>query len=363
MSHRPVNFAAGPAILAPEVLSAAARGVEALPDLGLSILEISHRWPTFDAIIGDARDRLRRLLGVPETHDILFLQGGARAQFAQVPLSFLRPGQQASYVLTGAWSKYALKEAGVLGQASVLATGEDGNFSELPSLADAALPPDTAYVHTTSNNTIFGTQWQELPDFGGARHVCDMSSDILSRPIDVGRFGLVYAGAQKNLGPAGVTLVIIDKAWMAEARDDIPSIWQYRVQAAKDSMFNTPPCFAIYVCGLAARWLEELGGVPAIQARNEQKAAMVYELIDASGGFYRGHVARAEHRSRMNVTWRTADPELEPRFVKEAEAEGLKGLKGHRSVGGLRASIYNAMPVEGVERLVDFMQRFARAHG
>ena len=359
MGERPVNFSAGPAILPPSVLHEASRGVMALPEGGLSILEISHRSPTFARIIDGARDGLRRLLRVPDTHDILFLQGGARAQFAQVPLNFLGDAT-AAYVDTGAWSTYALDEARRMGRAEEVASGRELGYTALPDLSSVQLAAHTAYVHTTSNNTIYGTQWQELPDFGGVRHVCDMSSDILSRPIDVARFGLVYSGAQKNAGPAGVTIVLIDKDWMASAPGDIPAIWRYATQAAKGSMYNTPPTFAIYVVGLVVKWIEELGGVEAVAAQNQRKAALLYEVIDGSDGFWQASVAEPGHRSRMNVTWRPADPELAPRFVSEALAQGLSGLKGHRAIGGLRASIYNAMPISGVERLVDFMDGFAR---
>ncbi len=363
MSNRPVNFAPGPSILDLSVLEQAAKDVVAMEGPGLSILEVSHRSPTFERILHDARDGIRALLNVPDTHDILFLQGGARGQFAQVPLNFLRPGQTAAYVDTGAWSKYALAEAQVLGTATAVASSQGDGYTHLPDLTDVALPDDTAYVHTTSNNTIYGTEWPTLPDFGEVPHVCDMSSDILSRPVDVSRFHMIYAGAQKNAGPAGVTLAILDKAWMASGRVDIPSIWRYGVQAKKGSTYNTPPVFAIYVVGLVVRWLQELGGVDAIHARNEHKATMLYEAIDGSHGFYRGTVTVPAHRSRMNVTWRLPSEELERRFVAEAAEAGLVSLKGHRSVGGIRASIYNALPVDGVERLVSFMERFRAQHG
>ncbi|MBD91189.1 MAG: 3-phosphoserine/phosphohydroxythreonine aminotransferase [Deltaproteobacteria bacterium] len=359
MSERPVNFSAGPAILPLEVLEEASRAVFALDDVGLSILEISHRSPPFEAIIEAARDGVRRALGVPESHDVLFLQGGARAQFAQVPLNFLNDGQTAAYVNTGAWSTYAIDEAARLGSAAEVATGEPSGFSELPDLGGLELGAETAYVHTTSNNTIYGTQWQSLPTFGEVPHVCDMSSDIFSRPVDVSGFKLIYAGAQKNAGPAGVTLVIIDKAWMAQAREDIPAIWRYATHAAKDSMYNTPPTFPIYVVGLVTQWIELQGGVERVAEINERKAGLIYEAIDASD-VWECAVAEPSHQSRMNVAWRTRDPELAPRFVAEAAEAGLSGLKGHRKVGGLRASIYNAMPLSGVETLVEFMSDFAR---
>jgi len=359
MNERPVNFSAGPAILPLEVLEEASRSVVALEGVGLSILEISHRSPPFEAIIAAAREGIRTALEVPDTHDVLFLQGGARAQFAQVPLNFLRSGTSAAYVNTGAWSAYAVEEAARLGTAADVASGESSAFSRLPDVSDLRFGADTAYVHTTSNNTIYGTQWQELPDFGETPHVCDMSSDIFSRPVDVSRFKLIYAGAQKNAGPAGVTLVIVDKAWMAQAREDIPAIWRYATHAAKDSMYNTPPTFPIYVVGLVTQWIERQGGVERIAENNERKAGLIYDAIAASA-VWECAVEEPSHQSRMNVAWRTRDPELAPRFVAEAAQAGLSGLKGHRKVGGLRASIYNAMPLSGVEKLANFMDQFAR---
>ena len=362
MRQRPVNFSAGPAILPESVLAEASEGVVALKDLGLSILEISHRSPTFEHIIAETRERLRALLNVPETHDILFLQGGARGQFAQVPLNFLKTGTTAAFIDTGTWSAGAIAEAARLGQTSVLASSAAQSYAGLPDLQGLRLPDDCAYVHSTSNNTIYGTQWADLPTFEGVANVCDMSSDILSRPIDVSQFSLIYAGAQKNAGPAGVTLVIIDKAWMADAREDIPVIWRYQTQAAKASMYNTPPVFPIYVVGLVARWLEEMGGLNAIEAHNRDKAALLYAAIEGSSGFYSSTVSDPCARSLMNVTWRIADTQLEPLFVQQALECGLSGVKGHRKVGGLRASIYNAMPRSGVEKLVEFMADFARRH-
>ena len=363
---RPVNFSPGPSIVAPEVLAQASQALLGVPDVqGLSIVEISHRLPWFEKIVEETEAALRRLLAVPDTHTILFLQGGARGQFAQVPLNWLRPGTTAAYVDTGVWSRAAYDDARAIaalggGEARLVASGEAAGYKVLPELAGVSLPEGTAYVHTTSNNTIYGTQWPTMPTFGAVPHVSDMSSDILSRPIDVAAFKLIYAGAQKNAGISGVTMCILDKAWMAAAREDIPSIWQYRVQDAHDSMYNTPPTFAIYVTLLTCRWLESLGGVAGIAARNEAKAGALYAAIDGSDGFYRG-VVDPRHRSRMNVTWRLPSEELEKRFVAEAEAAGLHHLKGHRKAGGIRASLYNALPVEGVERLVAFMDAFRRS--
>ncbi len=363
-ADRPVNFSAGPAILPLEVLEEAARGVIALDGIGLSVMEISHRSAAFETIYERAHEGLKRLLRVPDTHEVLFLQGGARGQFAQVPLNFLKQGQTARFVVSGYWAQGALEEAATLGQAEALVSSEDRQFAELPSLDGVDIPKGTAYVHTTSNNTLYGTQWPQMPSFGpDVRHVCDMSSDILSRPIDVSDYALIYAGAQKNAGPSGITIVIVDKQWMAEGRQDIPKIWRYDVMAKNQSMYNTPPTFAIYCVDLVAQWLEGLGGLDAIAERNETKARLLYDAIDGSGGFYRGTVTRPEHRSRMTVTYRLPSEQLDKQFVAESAGQGLVGLKGHRAVGGIRASIYNAMDVAGVERLVDFMQDFARRHG
>ena len=362
MAERPVNFSAGPAILAPSVLEEASRAVLALDGVGLSILEISHRSPPFEAVLFDARDRIRRLMNVPDTHEILFLQGGARQQFAQLAFNFLTPGASGAYVDTGEWARYAMEEAKVLGETYALASSKEQGYKVLPPLEGAAPREGTRYVHTTSNNTIYGTQFQTLPDFGALPHICDMSSDILSRPVDVSRFSMIYAGAQKNAGPAGVTLVILDKAFMESGRKDMPKIWQYRVQAGQDSMFNTPPTFAIYVVGLVMKWIEEQGGAEGMARLNEAKARLLYDAIDGSDGFYRANVASWEHRSRMNVCWRLATEELEKAFVKESAAQGLSQLKGHRNAGGLRASLYNQLPIAGVERLVSFMHDFKKSH-
>lgn len=367
--ERPWCFNPGPAMLPASVREEAARAVRELEEPRLSVLEISHRGPTFEGILREARDGLRELLGVPDTHEILFLQGGARTQFAQVPLNFLTEGTSASHVVTGIWAEGAHEEASRLGEARVLASSKERDFRVLPSLEGVEPPSGTAYVHTTSNNTVIGTQWPELPDFGEVPHVCDMSSDFLSRPFDVSRFSLVYAGAQKNVGPAGVTLVIVDRRWMEAGRDDVPAIWHYGTHAAKGSTFNTPPVFAIHVVGLMVRWLADRGGLEAIAERNEAKARAVYEAIERSGGFYRPVVEEPAHRSRMNPTFTISDDgpkegaELVERFLAEADEAGLQGLKGHRKVGGLRASLYNAMPLEGAERLASFMDDFARRHG
>jgi len=361
---RPFNFSPGPSILAPEVLEQAAAALISLPEAGgLSVAEISHRGAIFEALAEETRVRLRRLLGIADTHEVLFLQGGARGQFAQLALNWLTPGAVGAYVDTGVWARGAFDEAATLGQAQIIASGEADDYARLPDLDGVELPEGCRFVHTTSNNTIYGTQWQPLPDFGHHPHLCDMSSDILSRPIDVNSFAMIYAGAQKNAGLAGLTLVIVDRAWMEQARADIPAIWQYRVQARSGSMFNTPPTFAIYVTLLVCRWLEGLGGLEAVASRNALKAETLYGVIDDSGGFYRGMVLDAAHRSRMNVTWRLPSVELEQAFVREATAAGLQQLKGHRKAGGIRASLYNALPQEAVDALVAFMADFQARYG
>lgn len=379
-----INFSPGPGVVARPVIEQAAQALLGVPELrGLSIVEISHRLPFFEKIVADTKARLAKLLAIPDTHDILFLQGGARTQFAQIPLNWLVPGKSAAYVETGVWSEGAIEEARASiggGSVDVIASGRASNYTELPSLASITLPADTAYVHTTSNNTIYGTQWHPMPDFvreertaparadfvreGGERvpHLSDMSSDILSRPLDVSRFAMIYAGAQKNAGISGVTLIIIDKAFMEAARRDIPSIWQYRVMAANDSLYNTPPTFAIYCTNLVCQWLEGEGGVEAIAARNRRKANALYEAIDGSDGFYRANIQTRAHRSEMNVTFRLPTPELDTRFVAEGEAAGLHHMKGHRKAGGIRVSLYNAVPESGVERLIAFMGRFRAGH-
>ncbi len=364
---RPFNFSPGPSIVAPEVIEGAIAALRGVPEVqNLSIVEISHRLPWFEGVVADTEKALRSLLGVPDDYVVLFLQGGARQQFAQAPLSWLVPGKVGAYVDTGVWARAAYDDAVTLGDARIVASGEASDYAALPDLAGVQWPDELAYVHTTSNNTIYGTQWgtgalgaqdQNWPDFGAVPHLCDMSSDILSRPIDVSKFKMIYAGAQKNAGISGVTMIILERAFMEAGRKDIPSIWQYRVQEKNQSMYNTPPTLAIYATLLTCRWLETQGGVAGIAARNERKAAALYAAIDGSDGFYRG-MAKVSDRSRMNVTFRLANEALDKRFIAECEAAGLHHLKGHRKAGGLRASLYNAMPEEGVAKLVEFMHDF-----
>jgi phosphoserine aminotransferase len=362
MTKRIFNFSAGPAILPEPVLEEAQRNLMALPGVGMSVLEISHRSKTFDAIIQGVEADIRKLAGVPDDYHILFLQGGASLQFAMVPMNLLPPDRSADYIVTGSWSKKAVKEAQKQGRVKIAGSTEEGNFSRIPRQAELTLDPQAAYVHYTTNNTIFGTQWKRAPETGGVPLVADASSDILSRPIDIKRHGLVYAGAQKNLGPAGVTLVIIRDDLLARSPGGLPALLDYNTHAKNRSLYNTPPVFAIYIIGLVTKWLIEQGGLETAARLNEEKARLIYEAIDSSGGFYRPH-ADPDSRSAMNVTFRLTSEDLEKTFVAEAKGAGMDGLKGHRSVGGIRASIYNAFPRGGVEALASFMAEFRKRNG
>jgi phosphoserine aminotransferase len=360
-THRIYNFSAGPATLPLAVLEEAQRDLVSLPGVGMSVMEISHRSKPFDAIIQGAEADFRALAGISSEYKVLFLQGGASLQFTMVPMNLAGPGATADYIVTGEWGKKALKEAKRTGVAHVAASTEGENFRRVPAQSEIACTPGAAYAHMTSNNTIFGTQWADVPEVGGAPLVCDASSDIFSRPIDVSKFGLIYAGAQKNLGPSGVTVVVIREDLLARSGDGLPPMLSYRVQADSQSLYNTPPVFGIYVLRLVLKWLTGLGGLSAIGAINDRKARMLYEELDRSP-FWRPHAAR-DSRSTMNVTFRLPSEELEKLFVKESTAAGFDGLKGHRSVGGLRASIYNAFPEQGVAALVEFMREFEKTRG
>jgi phosphoserine aminotransferase len=355
------NFSAGPAVLPLPVLEEAQRDLLELPGVGMSVMEISHRSKAFDAIIQGAEADLRSLAGIPNNYKVVFLQGGASLQFSMVPMNLLTPGTTADYIVTGEWSKKALKEAKKVGATRVAATTESGNFTRVPKPQDIAAAPDAAYVHMTSNNTIFGTAFHYVPETGAAPLVCDASSDIFSRPIDVSRFGLIYAGAQKNLGPSGVTVVIVREDLLARSSDALPTMLNLKVQAENGSLYNTPPVFGIYILRLVLKWLVGLGGLDAIGRINERKARTLYDELDRSS-FWRPH-AEKDSRSWMNITFRLPSEELEQRFVKESTAAGFDGLKGHRSVGGLRASIYNAFPEVGLTALVEFMREFEKKHG
>ena len=363
MTQRIHNFGAGPAALPEPVLEQARDNLLALPGVGMSVLEISHRSKPFDEILTAAESNVRTLASVPDGYHVLFLQGGATLQFSMVPMNLL-PGSAsgaADYVITGSWSQQAAAEAAKFGTVRIAGTTEADGFRRIPSEAELTLGADAAYVHLTTNNTIVGTQWRTMPETGDVPLVVDASSDIFSRPIDVARHGLIYAGAQKNLGPAGATLVIVRPDLAERGPSSLPKLLRYATHVKGGSRANTPPVYAIYLMSLVTAWLREQGGLAAMAARNERKAAVLYGTIDRSA-FYRG-VAAPEHRSLMNVTFRLADVALEARFASEAAAAGLAGLKGHRSVGGLRASIYNACPDAAVDALAEFMAEFERRHG
>lgn len=357
MTTRVYNFNPGPAVLPEPVLKEVQEHMMALPGVGMSILEISHRSSTFENILNETIENLRKLGNIPQNYKILFLGGGATLQFSMVPLNLMPPKNKADYIVTGSWSKKAVKEAKRVGTVNIAASTEEENFKRIPKQEELKLDPDAAYVHYTSNNTIFGTEWHYIPEVGDVPLVCDMSSDIFSYPFDVSKFGLIYAGAQKNLGPAGVTIVIIREDLLERSQDTLHTMLNYKIHAENNSLYNTPPVFAIYVVGLVAKWLLNLGGLEAIAKINDEKAKLIYDAIDSSNGFYRGH-AEKDSRSKMNITFRLPSEELEKKFVKEANEQGLVGLKGHRSVGGLRASVYNAFPLEGAKALVEFMKEF-----
>src|SRR3990170_307657 len=355
------NFSAGPAVLPVEVLEQGQRDLLSLPGVGMSILEVSHRSKAFEDILAGGEADLRTLAKIPEGYHVLFLQGGASLQFSMVPMNLLPAGGSADYVVTGAWSQKAVKEAKRVGGVKVAASTESENFTRVPQQSELTLDPNAAYVHYTTNNTIFGTEFHYVPDAGTVPLVADASSDIFSGPIDVSKFGLIYAGAQKNLAPAGVTLVIVRDDLLRRTPATLATMLQYGVHVEHKSMYNTPPVFAIYVMRLVLAWLLKRGGLEAVDKANARKSDKLYAEIDRTP-FYRGH-AKPDSRSRMNVTFRLPSEELEKKFAKEATAAGLDGLKGHRSVGGMRASIYNAFPEEGVDALVQFMQEFERNNG
>ncbi len=356
--ERHFNFSAGPGTLPEEVMREVRDEFPVYKNIGASIVEISHRSGTYDAIDQNAKRLVKKLLGLGDEWHVLFLQGGASMQFHQVPLNFLPKDGSADYLVTGAWAKKALKEAKFLGNARAAASSDDRNFCYIPAPETWDLDPKAAYLHFTSNNTIFGTQFQTEPEVD-VPLVCDASSDFMSRPIAVERYGLIYAGAQKNIGPAGVTLVLVREDFLQRRNQPLPTMLDYGTHTA--DMFNTPPVFAVYMVEKVMRWLEGLGGIAAIEQRNDEKARLLYGRIDRTD-FYRG-TADEGSRSKMNVTFRLPSEALEKQFVDEAKAAGLLALKGHRSVGGIRASIYNAMPVEGVEALVAFMDAFEQRNG
>jgi phosphoserine aminotransferase len=355
------NFSPGPAVLPAEVLQQAGEEMVDWQGTGMSVLEHSHRGKPFMAMAAKCEADLRMLMNIPEDYAVLFLQGGATLQFALIPMNLALPGRSVDYLITGSWSKKAAKEARYVRRVKIVADGQASNYSDVPPRQTWQCSPDAAYMHYAANETIHGVEIHEPPDMAGVTLVSDFSSTILSRPVDVTRFGLIYAGAQKNIGPAGLTIVIVRRDLLSKDIDGLPEIMNYAYQAEHDSMFNTPPTFAWYVSGLVFEWLKRQGGIERMTKINQRKSERLYQAIDASD-FYHNPVAKP-YRSRMNIPFVLARPELDAEFLAQADAAGLANLKGHRSVGGMRASIYNAMPEEGVSRLVDFMREFERRNG
>lgn len=362
MAEKIYNFYAGPAVLPQAVLEEAQSELLNFNNAGMSILEISHRSKEYEAVNTEAEALMKELLGVPNNYRVLFLQGGASTQFSAVPLNLVGQGGHADYILTGSWAQKAYEEASKFVQTHVVASTKEENYNRIPSFEEIQVSKDPAYVHLCTNNTIFGTQWHSFPDFGNVPVVADMSSDIMSRRFDASKFALIYAGAQKNLGPSGVTIVIIREDLLANIPTNIPTMLRYDIHAKNNSLYNTPPSFSVYMVNLVLRWLKKNGGLEAMEKHNQEKAALIYDSIDNSGGFYRGHAVK-DSRSLMNISFRLPSEELEKTFAAESTQQGLIGLKGHRSVGGIRASVYNAMSIEGSKALVDFMKEFQRKNG
>ncbi len=361
MIERIHNFSAGPAMLPLSVLEQAQRELISLPGIGMSVMEISHRSKPFDEMIHGAEAGLRELFEIPDGYHVLFLQGGASLQFSMLAMNFLPSEGSADYVLTGSWGKKAVKEAKKCGNVKIAATMADGGFTRVPAQDELTLDPHAAFVHITTNETIEGVEWKAEPDTGSVPLIADASSDILSHPIPIEEYDLIYAGAQKNVGPSGVTLVIVRDELLQRIPEGLHTMLDYRTHVENKSLYNTPNTWGIYIINLVCQWLKEKGGLAGMQRENEAKATLLYDAIDATD-FYRGH-ADAESRSIMNVTYRLPSEALEKKFCAEATAQGLDGLKGHRSVGGIRASIYNAFPLAGVEALVSFMKEFEAKNG
>jgi phosphoserine aminotransferase len=359
MSERIYNFSAGPAILPEEVLKEAQEQLFVYKNTGMSVMEMSHRSKAYDEIFKGAISDLRKLLNIGDDYEVLFLQGGATLQFSMVPLNLMPPTNKADYIVTGSWAKKAAKEAKRVGEVNVAGTSESVNFSSIPKQDELKLNPDASYLHFTSNNTIFGTEFKSEPEVGNVPLVCDASSDFLHKFIDINKYGLIYAGAQKNMGPAGATVVIIKKDLLARSADSLHTYLNYKVHAEGESLYNTPPTYIVYIIGLVYKWLLNMGGLDAMYKLNLEKANILYDYMDASDSFYKGTAAK-EDRSLMNVTYRLPNEDLEKKFIAEASAKGFSGLKGHRSVGGIRASIYNAFPQKGVADLVEFMKDFKK---
>ena len=353
---RVYNFSAGPAVLPEDVLKEAAEEMLDYKGTGMSVMEMSHRSKAFQQIIDDAEADLRELMNIPDNYKVLFLQGGASQQFAAIPLNLMKNGV-ADYIVTGQWAKKAYQEAQKFGKANKIASSEDKTFSYIPDCSDLPISEDADYVYICENNTIYGTKFKELPNTKGKTLVADVSSCFLSEPVDVSKYGVIYGGVQKNVGPAGVVIVIIREDLIPEeAMDNVPTMLQYKTQADAGSLYNTPPCYGIYICGKVFKWIKKMGGLEAMKEHNEKKAKILYDFLDSSE-LFKGTV-EAKDRSLMNVPFVTGDADLDAKFVAEAKAAGFENLKGHRTVGGMRASIYNAMPIEGVEKLVEFMKKF-----
>jgi phosphoserine aminotransferase len=362
VEQRCYNFSAGPATLPLKALQKAQEDLSCFPGAGASVMEISHRSKEFAAIHAQTKENIKSLLKLPDNYHVLFLQGGASMQFAMLGMNLLQ-GKSADYVQTGSWANKAIAEAKRFGEVNIAWNGKEDNFNRMPQSSELSLNPDAAFVHFTANETIQGIQFASAPESNGVPLICDMSSEILSRPIDVEKYGLIYAGAQKNIGPSGLALVIIRDDMLQGLPENTPSMLDYSVLVKNDSLYNTPPTFGIYMVGLTTQWLlDEIGGLDKVAEHNQAKAQLLYDTIDNSGGFYKGH-ALLDSRSLMNVTFTMADEATEKEFVTQATAKGMVGLKGHRSVGGCRASIYNAMPVEGCQALADFMVEFQKTKG
>lgn len=354
------NFSAGPAMLPEEVLKTAAAEMLDYHDSGMSVMEMSHRSKIYQSIIDEAEADLRKLIGIPENYKVLFMQGGATLGFAMIPMNFMVKGK-IDLINTGVWTKKAIKDAKLYGEVNVVASGEENGFKQIPDVKSIKFNPDADYVYMCDNNTIYGTKFKEYPETGNVPLICDMSSCFLSEPIDVKKFGMIYAGAQKNVGPAGVTICIIRDDLLARTpRQPLPAYLDYRLHAENGSMYNTPPTYGIYICGLVFKWLLKEGGLAARKANNEKKAKILYDYLDSSK-FFKPYVDK-DSRSLMNVTFRTPSDELDAEFLEGAKKYRFTNLKGHRSTGGLRASLYNAMPIAGVEALVKYMKEFEEAH-
>ncbi len=362
MRDRIWNFNPGPAILPLAVLEKVKEELPNYQGTGMAVPELSHRSKEYEAIQGGAKSLLIEIFQIPNNYHVLFLQGGASLQFAMVPMNLLAPGKSADYIVTGSWAKNALKEAKIIGTTNVAGSSENTNFSRILQQKELKLDPHAVYCHITSNNTIFGTQYKTFPETGNVPIVADMSSDILSKKVDFKKIGLIYGGAQKNLGPAGVTVVIIRDDLVKASRQDIPTLLQYKTHVDHDSFYNTPPTFSIYMVKLVLEWVKSIGGLDEIEKRNQKKADLLYGTIDSNPEFFKGTVEK-ESRSFMNVTFRLPSEELEEKMIKEAKAAGFGGLKGHRSVGGIRVSMYNAMEPQGIKELTNFMQEFAKKNG